>query len=309
MNQQERIWIVSAPVATVWTSPESPRPIDEQGLERTFSVKKWLEELDDPAKHAMCDDNLVQSQLLYGERVLVDEVEGDWAKVVIPSQPSSKDARGYPGYVPYRQLTEVPEADWKGVDLVVVHAKATILYDEKKQPLFEISFLTELPFLYEEDSFIRVRLADGEGYVSREDARSKPKDIREGSGASIIKTAEAFKGLPYFWGGMSAFGYDCSGFAYNMHKAHGHVIPRDASDQALHGIDIPLDRVEPGDLLFFAYEEGKGRIHHVGFYYGHGKMLHSPNIGKAIEIIDLQGSDYEKEWCRVRRYGTEEGAS
>lgn len=140
MNQQERIWIVSAPVATVWTSPESPRPIDEQGLERTFSVKKWLEELDDPAKHAMCDDNLVQSQLLYGERVLVDEVEGDWAKVVIPSQPSSKDARGYPGYVPYRQLTEVPEADWKGVDLVVVHAKATILYDEKKQPLFEISF-------------------------------------------------------------------------------------------------------------------------------------------------------------------------
>ncbi len=59
--------------------------------------------------------------------------------------------------------------------------------------------------------------------------------------------------------------------------------------------------MKAGDLLFFAYEEGKGAIHHVGLYVGGGKMLHSPKTGKSIEILTLKETIYEKELCAVRR--------
>ncbi|WP_162875106.1 C40 family peptidase, partial [Enterobacter cloacae] len=75
----------------------------------------------------------------------------------------------------------------------------------------------------------------------------------------------------------SSYGYDCSGFAYSMYASQGITIPRDASDQALAGTEAASNQLRPGDLLFFAYEEGKGRIHHVGIYIGDGKMIHSPD--------------------------------
>ena len=82
-------------------------------------------------------------------------------------------------------------------------------------------------------------------------------------------------------------------------------------DQAAEGLEI--DKADEGawqigDLLFFAYEEGKGRLHHVGIYYGNGLMIHSPTSGKAVEIIELAGTVHEKELCAVRRF-TENAAS
>ena len=120
----------------------------------------------------------------------------------------------------------------------------------------------------------------------------------------------AFLDLPYLWGGMSSYGYDCSGFTYTMLKACGYFIPRDAGDQARGGVEVPLDnaeRWEKGDLLFFANDEGKGNVRHVGFYYGNGLLLHSHSTGKSIELLKLAGSSLEKDLCAVRRYGITEG--
>ncbi|KHE67954.1 C40 family peptidase [Halobacillus sp. BBL2006] len=304
-------WVVQVPVATVWTSPESPRAVDERGVSDSASMKEWLNHLTYETSLALCDDNLVQSQLLYGEEVLVEERSNGWAHIIVPTQASKKDEHGYPGYVPEHQLKEIPQENWQGSGVAVVHKKHTMLLDQEFQPFLEMSYLTSLPALLEEGEFLKVRTPHGEGYLSIEDVTLYPSraEIPKGTGKDLIEAGEAFLDLPYFWGGMSAYGYDCSGFAYNMHKAHGYEIPRDATDQAMAGEEVPLDQLQPGDLLFFAYEEGKGRIHHVGFYYGDGKMLHSPNTGKTIEIIELKGTTYEKELCCARRYWQEKGAS
>ncbi|MDI5789837.1 NlpC/P60 family protein [Bacillus licheniformis] len=37
-----------------------------------------------------------------------------------------------------------------------------------------------------------------------------------------------------------------------------------------------LQQPEAGRFTVFAYEEGRGRVHHVGIYCGNGEMLHSP---------------------------------
>ncbi|ARI75589.1 C40 family peptidase [Halobacillus mangrovi] len=297
-------WVVRVPVATIWTAPDSPRDVDQCGISDTASMTEWLNHLSYDTSLALCEDNLVQSQLLYGEEVMVDELKEGWAKVVVPAQASKKDDRGYPGFVPASQLKEVPEHEWQGNGVAVVHTRQAVLLNEHRQPLVELSYLTSLPARKEEGEWVKVRTPEGEGYLALEDVTLYPsrEAIPKGSGEDLIRAGETFLDLPYFWGGMSSYGYDCSGFAYNMHKACGYEIPRDATDQALAGNEVPLDGLKPGDLLFFAYEEGKGRIHHVGFYYGDGKMLHSPNTGKTIEIIDLKDTVYEKELCSARRY-------
>ncbi|WP_431800468.1 NlpC/P60 family protein [Halobacillus andaensis] len=300
-------WVVQVPVATVWTSQESPRTIDLPGVSNPTRIKEWLNGLTYETRLALSDKNLVQSQLLYGEEVIVDDVEGKWAKVVIPTQPSKKDERGYPGYLPVDHIKEVPEHEWIGQGIAVVSKNTTILIDEKGDPMFELSYLTSLPALAHEEKFIKARTPHGIGYIPEQDVSVYPskEEIPKGDGAAIIKAGETFVDLPYFWGGMSSYGYDCSGFVYNMHKANGYQIPRDATDQAVSGKKIELNQVEPGDLLFFAYDNGSGTIHHVGIYYGDGKMIHSPKTGKTVEIITLKGTIYERELCSARRYWKE----
>ncbi|SDK14808.1 C40 family peptidase [Sediminibacillus albus] len=303
MTTKDNVWVVNVPVATLWTSPESPRQLDEPGISNPVDLEAWLNRLTYPLRLDLCDKNLVQSQLLYGEQVKVIESKEEWTQVIIPTQPSIKDTRGYPGWLPTSQIQQTNKQAWSGLSTAQVTSKRTTLYDSNSQPYLELSYLTELPVLEEDESTVCVRLPAGSGFLSKEDIHIYQQEMAKGSGDDIVQAGEAFLGLPYFWGGMSSFGYDCSGFAYNMHKANGYQIPRDATDQAtMDGEEIPLDQLEPGDLLFFSYDEGKGKLHHVGIYYGAGKMLHSPTTGKNVEITTLAGTVYETELCGARRY-------
>lgn len=296
--------VAAVQVATVWTDPESAREIDRLGTDEPTDIEGWLSTLSYQDKLAFCDENRIQTQLLYGEAVIVTETKGDWAKVIIPSQPSKKNIAGYPGWVPLKQLKQVQQEDWFQSSSAAVKEKHAWLESESGENAMKLSYMTCLPVLLHEGDRVLVKTPQGTGYLPKEAIAFFPTEIgtKRGNGAQIIEAAEQFLGLDYFWGGMSSFGFDCSGFAYVVHKANGYPIPRDATEQAESGKEVPFDQFMPGDLLFFAYEEGKGKIHHVGFYYGDGKLLHSPQTGKGIEITVIQGTKYEKELCIARRY-------
>jgi cell wall-associated NlpC family hydrolase len=299
--------IVNTAVATVWTSPASPRELDHPSLENPVRIREWLARLSVDDRLALSTDNLVQTQVLYGTRLLVEEEQGEWVKVLIPDQRSRKDERGYPGWMPKRQLTDAPEYEKllaeKG-KIASVTASTTRLYKDKTDEGMEVSFLTALPFISEEGAWTRVATPDGPRLLKTKDVEIHAgKPVRDGNiGEAIVSTAKRFLGLHYLWGGMSAFGYDCSGFAYSMHRAHGILIPRDASDQAQAGKWIEKEEMLPGDLLFFAHEEGKGRVHHVGIYIGDNQMIHSPDSRSKVEIVSLAGYKLEREHVITRRY-------
>ncbi|NGN95509.1 C40 family peptidase [Nocardioides sp. KC13] len=46
-----------------------------------------------------------ETEVVPGEEVVVLETRGEWAYVVVPSHPSTKDERGYPGWLPASALT------------------------------------------------------------------------------------------------------------------------------------------------------------------------------------------------------------
>ncbi|SFC00474.1 NlpC/P60 family protein [Bacillus sp. OV322] len=299
--------IVNVPVANVWTSYGSPREIDEDALSLPMKLESWLTKMSFEQRLELCNANLLQSQALYGQKVLVINENEDWAEVCIPEQQSNKDGRGYPGWIPKKHLASLAENFEQHTGHAAIRKKKAWLLDEKnRQPLLQLSYGTALPAAEVQNDYVKVRTPDGYGFFRREDV-----DIIEdfksekGSGQDIVDSGKQFLGLPYLWGGMSSFGFDCSGFSYTMCKMNGYLIPRDAGEQAQKGKKVELDHIQPGDLLFFAYNEGQGDLHHVGIYYGDGKLLHSPKTGKDIEIISIAGTFYEKELCTASRYWQE----
>jgi hypothetical protein len=302
-------FVINVPVATVWTSYDSARKLDEKAISNPTDISSWLDLLNFETRLELCDANLIQSQLLYGQEVLVLEEKENYYHIIALTQGSSKDDRGYPGWVPKCQITEV--TDWKlDSQVVVVTSNLTTLFSTEDKELLELSFQTILPVVDKGEEKVKVQLPDGSVGLLGTDNTSVYEglaSIPKGSGADIVRTGERFLGLPYLWGGMSGYGMDCSGFSYTMCKANGYIIPRDAHDQAKEGENVELDALEPGDLLFFAYEEGKGKIHHVGIYHGEGKLLHSPKTGRDIEILPMENTIYEKELCAARRYWQKDG--
>jgi gamma-D-glutamyl-L-lysine dipeptidyl-peptidase len=292
-----KAFTVAAAVANLWTNPAAPRQVDIPIIANPADPSAWVHQLSHTDRLELHENNLVQSQVLFGTPVWQVDRRENWVKVVVPSQATPKDANGYPGWIPAHQLASpLPETERQ----IEVRAKQTDLFLEEKRETVSISFLTRLPFIEDTLLAYKVLTPYGPGIISK--AASSFWTKRAASGEDLLKYGEQFLGLDYLWGGMSSWGFDCSGFTYNMHLAGGYMIPRDANAQCLQGDAISLNQAERGDLLFFAYEKGKGRVHHVGFYYGNGQMLHAPKTGKRIEVLHMAGTVYETELCAVRRY-------
>jgi hypothetical protein len=231
------------------------------------------------------------------------EESGDWVKICIPEQFKHNSALGYPGWVPKCQLAELPDrpAEVQWVEVTSFRAMLSLGTSE-----LELSFLTRLPLLEESGETVRVETPIGVGLLNRIDVRiisgSHDELSPSNAGDRIVEQAVKFTGLPYLWGGMSSFGFDCSGFAYQLHKSQGIMIPRDVSDQARQGKEIPHELLEPGDLLFFARDGGKGHIHHVCIYTGDNCMIHSPDSRSAVETVRLDEYKLAKEHFLSKRY-------
>ncbi len=90
---------------------------------------------------------------------------------------------------------------------------------------------------------------------------------------SVLQLATRFLGTPYFWGGKSPTGFDCSGFVQTVFQAHGIELKRDARDQVNMEIikDISFGDISPGDLIYF----GKDAITHVAISLGGFGIIHS----------------------------------
>ena len=106
--------------------------------------------------------------------------------------------------------------------------------------------------------------------------------------ADLVKSAKQFLGLHYLWGGLSAWGYDCSGLTWAVYRTHGITIPRDADAQFAAGTPVALARVLPGDLLF--YESPV--VGHVSMAIGGGMMIEAPNSRSEVRIVPIRTSDF-----------------
>jgi cell wall-associated NlpC family hydrolase len=197
------------------------------------------------------------TQVLYGETVRVLERRRGWTHIVVPDQPSPLDRRGYPGWVRSWQLG--PSAR---------DQKAIVTVRSVKLPNgSEVGFGSEVAATE----------------VPRSAVRALPR-----TRADLVRSAEQFLGLHYLWGGLSAWGYDCSGLTWAVYRTHGITIPRDADAQFTAGKPIALSQLLPGDLLFYEHPV----VGHVSMFVGHGQMIEAPNSRSDVRIVPVRTSDF-----------------
>ena len=83
-------------------------------------------------------------------------------------------------------------------------------------------------------------------------------------GKAVVKAALNMRGIPYSWGGggpggpsrgfaqgANTVGFDCSSLMQYAFAKYGVSIPRVTYEQYRAGTPVPVDKMQPGDLMFF----------------------------------------------------------
>ena len=213
---------VRVPVATLWLAPDRPREVDAAALADVPDIAAWLAALDSHPDEGPSGNGRtglhgrVHSQVLAGEPVTLLGTDPDhpgWVAVICPWQPSSRDPRGYPGWLRRAHLAA------GGTDGTDDHTLA--------------------------------ELGDASPGPASAPSLDAPTS-RSGADRSDITLARGHVGLPYLWGGLSPSGLDCSGLVHFVHRRLGRILPRDAHDQQAATTPIDPADARPGDLYFFA---------------------------------------------------------
>ena len=103
--------------------------------------------------------------------------------------------------------------------------------------------------------------------------------------AAALDYAKAQVGKPYVWGATGPDAYDCSGLTGAAYAAAGVELPRTSREQWFVGQHVDLGALQPGDLLFWAYDTNDpSTIHHVALYAGGGYMIAAPHTGDVVRV-------------------------
>ena len=288
---------INVPLAVFWSKPFEEPIYQEISQQAAADPATWT-------KRLTVDERLwlvgkVDTMAIFGERVAILDHCGPWVKAAVVSQPTVHNPWGYPGWILADQIND----NFEYLSEQSTHPEAAISLPQAKlfkdaactKALGSLSYQTRLPVLSESENHLQVRLPDGQvGYISRSDAK-KTAGLGFSRG-EITNEARQFLDLHYLWGGTSSYGFDCSGFMFRLYQSQGITIPRDASEQALGGMPVSKEDLRPGDLLFFAYKDQPGKIHHVGMFIGEGLMIHSPNSKSAIRIESFETGVYGEEF-------------
>jgi gamma-D-glutamyl-L-lysine dipeptidyl-peptidase len=238
------------------------------------------------------EDADVVSQAIYASNVTVLEQKEGWARI--------RTFDDYTGWIP---LTAVRAGQPYATHGRVAEVESLFahIYREpnvtRHAPLITVPFETKLEVIAEpadNTRWLEVRLPDDRpGWLQTGDIAFDPKPLTT---AEMVAFSRKFLGLPYTWGGTSAYGYDCSGFMQMLNRRRGVMMPRDAQPQADWNGVRPVERtdLQPGDLLYFGSSDKK--ITHTGMYIGDGKFINATTWQTPMVRIDDLGDEH---WTRL----------
>jgi cell wall-associated NlpC family hydrolase len=191
----------------------------------------------------------METQLVFGEAFKVEEEKSGWCRGYCMHD-------RYPGWVPMAALAK------KAL------ASTHIVIAQRTHAFSGPTIKSELVRTYSFGSKLRVA-AQGEKFSQLEDGSwlYRPHLIpRAQIEKDHIETAKKFLETPYYWGGRSGFGIDCSGLVQVSLMRAGVAVARDTSEQ-IHSAGRPADTPRRGHLVFF---EG-----HVGIMADNTHLLHA----------------------------------
>lgn len=238
-----------------------------------------------PVRAENRDASEMVTQLLFGEIVQVHEISSPWCRITVYSD-------NYEGWVDIKQIGLLtPKEARRWMDAM---APETALFRQLETPWGK-QWISRGAYVSPDDSGA-FRIGNSEFAFTDE------QDTPLFRSPSAL--AEEYLNTPYLWGGKSPFGIDCSGLTQMVYRFFGINLPRDAYQQAEHGIEIPFVEVAANDLAFFRNDAGK--IIHVGIVQEAMKIIHASGQVRrdtltASGILNEDKKEITHTLCSIRR--------
>lgn len=203
------------------------------------------------------------SQLLFGETYTILDKNDKWVLVL-------SDFDQYEGWISLSQIFELAIDQTNSSLSKLVNSKTlTVKTKAWGEQLISLGSILHPLLLEETLNGIELNIVEAK-------PETQPLDF-----------AQLLLGVPYLWGGRSAFGLDCSGFTQLIWKAAGIQLPRDARQQVQMGQTVSfIQEALPNDLVFFENEEGL--IIHTGILIDSQTVIHASGFVR-IDSIDHHG--------------------
>ncbi|EMO62996.1 NlpC/P60 family protein [Leptospira borgpetersenii serovar Pomona str. 200901868] len=112
--------------------------------------------------------------------------------------------------------------------------------------------------------------------------------------SNLLSVVKEWLGTPYYWGGTSKKGVDCSGFTFSSltDKRIGvpvKIVPRLGREQAKLGSGVSHSSLRAGDLIFFSASPNQSKITHVGLVISEKEFAHASSTrGVVIDKISMK---------------------
>ena len=207
-----------------------------------------------PVRAENKDQSEIVTQLLFGEIIEIQEILGSWSKITTFSD-------NYEGWIDSKHFLPLTHKEMNRWNNGLSFEKSICRTLETPWGMQRIVKGSFVPFDCEE-----------EFKIANETFRFLDHSVNTVV-SSIFEVAKEYLNTPYLWGGKSPFGIDCSGLTQVVFRFFDKNLPRDASQQIDHGMDVDFSEILPGDLAFFHNKEGK--IIHVGILNGEGLIIHA----------------------------------
>lgn len=95
-----------------------------------------------------------------------------------------------------------------------------------------------------------------------------------------VAAAQSQLGVPYQFGKESpGVAFDCSGLTKYAWGQAGASLPHQSGQQFASTPHVPIDQIQPGDLIFYGSPIG-----HVAIYIGNGLLIHAPASGDVVKV-------------------------
>jgi cell wall-associated NlpC family hydrolase len=129
------------------------------------------------------------------------------------------------------------------------------------------------------------------------------KNAKFGSGIGSVALKYAIKQLGdrYVFGAAGPTWWDCSGLTMRAFQSAGISLPHSAAAQMRFGKSIPRNKLQPGDLVFFAFGRS-GYVDHVGIFLGGNQMVNAPHPGARVKVESFGSSFGYLKYAGARRF-------
>jgi lipoprotein Spr len=131
--------------------------------------------------------------------------------------------------------------------------------------------------------------------------RVKPECIKNEKLYSFI---DEWMGTPYYWGGDSKRGIDCSAFVRRLFSEVYEIeLPRTSIEQFYkQSVELyhKTEHLVEGDLVFFKTLANNNAVSHVGFYLANGYFVNSSS-SRGVSIASLRDDYWSRKYVACGR--------